>query len=91
MLYLIIYDITEDKIRYRISQIIMDWGGERIQYSAFKIELEPEELNNLLLKLKTIIGHTRGRITAVPICAKDFEKIITLINNYNLPRKNIIL
>ncbi|RLE74387.1 MAG: CRISPR-associated endonuclease Cas2 [Thermoprotei archaeon] len=91
MIYLIVYDITKDKIRNEVSKRIKNWGGERIQYSAFKIELDERKLESLLNELKNILGCERGRIVAIPVCKKDLENIITLYNNYKLKTEDIIL
>lgn len=37
---LLIYDIPDDRTRYRVSERCKDYGLERIQYSAFAGDLE---------------------------------------------------
>ena len=32
---LVVYDISDDKLRTKVADILMDYGLDRIQYSAF--------------------------------------------------------
>ncbi|MEM3383579.1 MAG: CRISPR-associated endonuclease Cas2 [Nitrososphaerales archaeon] len=36
MITLVIYDISDDKDRYKVAELLMNYGLERIQYSGFK-------------------------------------------------------
>jgi len=91
MMYLVAYDIRNDKIRRRVVEALKNAGGQRIQYSAFLIELEPHQLEDLLGELKLIIGLTRGRVIAVPICKRDLDKVVTIVHNYTPPEEPQLL
>jgi len=52
MLYLITYDIPDDRLREKVAQTILDHGGKRIQYSALTLQTTPTELTELINKLK---------------------------------------
>jgi CRISPR-associated protein Cas2 len=47
LIVLIIYDISDDRLRYRIAEILKDQGLTRIQRSAFIGELTPQERDDL--------------------------------------------
>lgn len=49
--YLIIYDISDDKRRRKISKILEGFGA-RVQYSAFEMWLTPSKYNELVSKLE---------------------------------------
>jgi len=49
---IVIYDIVEDKIRNKIADVCLDFGLERIQYSAFFGELTHNQKETLLKKSK---------------------------------------
>jgi len=91
MMYLIAYDVRDDKIRRRVAEALKNAGGQRIQYSAFLIELEPHQLEDLLGELRLIIGPKRGRVMAIPICKRDIDKIVTIIHNYTPPEEPQLL
>ncbi len=55
ILFLIIYDITNDKLRTRIANTLKDYGLERIQYSAFIGELKRYQLNSLVTDIKKLL------------------------------------
>ncbi|MHA1583340.1 MAG: CRISPR-associated endonuclease Cas2 [Candidatus Baldrarchaeia archaeon] len=80
MLYMIVYDIKEDKIRDKVRKILKDLGGTWIQYSAFLIELEIPELQKIMRKLTQLIAKTEGDIRFIPLCKKDRQRTIHLKN-----------
>lgn len=47
-----IYDITNNKLRNRIAEILKNYGLERVQYSAFIGNLPRFKLNSLIEELK---------------------------------------
>lgn len=74
MNYLIAYDITNDKIRTRIGNILEDYG-KRVQYSVFECWVEEDKLNDLINLLETEIKED-GNIRIYPLCKSCFEKSI---------------
>ncbi|RLE94279.1 MAG: CRISPR-associated endonuclease Cas2 [Thermoprotei archaeon] len=91
MLYLIVYDVEEDAIRRKVANMLLDMGGERIQYSAFKIELEKAELAALMEKIRKTVGTGKARVTAIPICRRDIDKVKTIAHNYHLPASDVLI
>lgn len=71
----VIYDIENDRIRYRISEICKDYGLERIQYSAFFGLLSKNRREELFLKLSRLVKNKKGKIIIQPVCEKDFKEI----------------
>jgi CRISPR-associated protein Cas2 len=69
----LIYDIPDDQIRGKISDACLDYGLERIQYSAFFGELSTNRLDELLLRIRRILGSKEGKISVFPICSKDIK------------------
>lgn len=76
----VIYDIEDDRIRYRISEICKDYGLERIQYSAFLGSLSRNKREELFLKLSETIEDNAGKIIVQPICEKDSKSQLVIIN-----------
>ncbi len=56
MKYLVVYDITNDRLRARVAEKLKDYGLRRIQYSAFLGELIPRRLRSLVQDLRKILG-----------------------------------
>ena len=79
----VIYDIEDDRIRYRISEICRDYGLERIQYSAFLGPLSRNKREELFLKLSETIEEHTGKIIVQPICEKDSKVQLVIINEKN--------
>lgn len=64
---LVLYDIENDKIRNRISDVCLNYGLERIQYSAFLGKINRNQRQQLTLQLQDEVGDELARIRVIPI------------------------
>jgi CRISPR-associated protein Cas2 len=74
----LIYDIEEDRLRTRVSEICLDYGLERIQFSAFFGKLNRNRRQELGLRLAREVGTESARIRMVPVCEADLKDMWTL-------------
>jgi len=74
MVYVIVYDISDDRCRYRISKFL-EGKGQRIQESAFECRLQEDELNSVIDTLQGLLG-SFGNIRIYPVCANCMAKSI---------------
>jgi CRISPR-associated protein Cas2 len=72
MRYLLIYDISHDGARNKVADACLDYGLERIQYSAFLGELSRCHERELLLKIRQRIGHHGANIQLFPLDEKTW-------------------
>lgn len=79
MTSLIIYDIPDDRIRAKVADICLDYGLERIQYSAFMGKLNHNRQEELLQKIKRKVGKKAANVQLFPICDKDLRLRKTVI------------
>ena len=75
MSLVLIYDIENDKLRMRASNICLDYGLERIQYSAFFGKLNRNRREELALKLCNEVGKGSARIRMIPVCEDDLKNM----------------
>jgi len=61
MLYLVAYDIEEDKIRDKIAQKLIRFGFERIQYSVFVGKLNQSQKDKLTLVIQKLIEPSESK------------------------------
>jgi CRISPR-associated protein Cas2 len=69
----VLYDIQIDRLRTRVSEACLDYGLERIQFSAFRGKLTRNKREELFLRLNAILEDTPGKILVQPICEKDIK------------------
>ena len=74
----LIYDIEDDKLRTRAADICLDYGLERIQFSAFFGKLNRNRRQELSLRLKRELGDKSGRIRIIPVCEQDLKEMWVL-------------
>jgi CRISPR-associated protein Cas2 len=70
---MVIYDIPDDRARMRIAEACLDYGLERVQYSAFSGKLTRNKREELFLRLTTILEEKPGKILVQPVCEKDLK------------------
>ena len=75
---MLIYDIEDDRLRTRVAEICLDYGLERIQFSAFFGRLNRNRRQELALRLASEIGQGSARIRIVPVCEADLKDMWTL-------------
>ncbi len=70
---LLVYDIPDDRLRTKIADICLDYGLERIQYSAFFGELSRNRQEEIMQKIRRKMGDKEGVVHLFPICEKDLR------------------
>lgn len=76
---LLIYDIPNDQARTKVADVCLDYGLDRMQYSAFGGQLNRGQQEELLLKVKKKMGKRAGNVQIIPICASDWAARLTHI------------
>jgi len=74
----LIYDIENDRLRTRVAGICLDYGLERIQFSAFFGKLNRNRRQELALKVQNEIGDESGRVRIIPVCEQDLKDMWVL-------------
>jgi CRISPR-associated protein Cas2 len=79
---LIMYDITDDRIRTKVAKELEDYGLDRIQYSAFYGQLNRNLQEELMMALNDLLNDAPARIQLIPIAANDWEKRLEVGHGY---------
>lgn len=80
MKVLVIYDIPHNGTRQKIADLCLDYGLDRIQYSAFEGTLKRTHQEELMLKVKKKLGKRAGDVRLIPICQTDWDNRLILKN-----------
>ncbi|MEM3609932.1 MAG: CRISPR-associated endonuclease Cas2 [Candidatus Anstonellales archaeon] len=73
---IIFYDITDDKLRNEVAELLKDYGLERIQKSAFMGYVQENKLPELQNKLEKLIKNDILHI--VKLCNKCKNRIVEI-------------
>jgi CRISPR-associated protein Cas2 len=68
----VVYDIPDDGKRTKIADACLDYGLDRIQYSAFMGNLQPTHQDELMLRIQKVLGKHAGNVQLFPLCEKDW-------------------
>ncbi len=71
---LLIYDIADDRIRAKVASACEDYGLDRVQYSAFYGRLSRNLQEELMMRIRKLLGDQPGRIYLIPIAQPEWEK-----------------
>jgi len=71
---LLLYDISHDRTRTRVADACLDYGLERIQWSAFAGELTTTLQRELLHKVKRIIFRQQACIRLFTFSATSWQQ-----------------
>jgi len=76
----VVYDIPNDRLRTQVSEACLDYGLERIQYSAFVGNLSINRRAELFMRLQKLIGDKPGKVMVIAVCEKDANGIRQIVN-----------
>ena len=76
---LLVYDIPHDGTRTKIADFCLDYGLDRIQYSAFVGDLTRTYQEELMLKIGQRLGERLGKVQLFTICDKDWRQRLEII------------
>jgi CRISPR-associated protein Cas2 len=76
---ILVYDIPHDGTRTKIADFCLDYGLDRIQYSAFQGDLNRTHQEELILKIGERLGKREGKVQLFTICEKDWEQRLEIV------------
>lgn len=79
---LVIYDITDDRVRFSVAEVCKDFGLSRIQRSAFLGWLPSGRRKELVEKLRRTLGESAGNIQVFVVCDADIALRVIIGKEY---------
>ena len=74
----IIYDIVDDRVRFKVAKACKQYGLERVQKSAFLGKLKANRFDELAEKCLSLINEEEDSVYLLPFCQNDFRRIKVL-------------
>lgn len=76
---LVIYDVTNDRIRGKIADVCLDYGLKRVQRSAFAGRLNSNRQGEIMQKIARVAGTATLDVRLYSICERD-ERLIRVLS-----------
>jgi len=73
---MVVYDISADQVRHRVSETCLDYGLDREQFSVFTGRLKSTQLRELTKLLRSITKE--GQVMILPVGAEDWERRVII-------------
>ncbi len=70
---ILIYDIENDRVRGKVADACLDYGLDRIQYSAFSGQLRRTHQEELILRIRRLIKRTAASVQLIPIGEQEWK------------------
>ena len=71
---LLVYDIPNDNIRTKVADFCLDYGLDRVQYSAFIGRLSRNHMEELMARILAKIGDAPAKVLLIPIPADAWQE-----------------
>lgn len=78
---LVIYDIPHDGTRNKVADCCLDYGLDRIQYSAFAGELSRTHQEELMMKIRRRVGKQPAKVQIIVVAADEWARRLVLEQN----------
>lgn len=75
---LLIYDISDDRARQRVADACLDFGLQRVQFSAFTGELSRTHQRALFVEIRRRLGRKPGNIQFFPFSEQTWQERRTI-------------
>lgn len=74
MMWIVCYDIEDDRVRTRVADECLNKGLERIQYSVFMGHMTDGLARELAERCRIKMGKFIGQVRFIPISQKELQK-----------------
>lgn len=82
----LVYDITDNSLRNKVSEKCLDFGLYRFQKSVFFGELDQEKMYSLAEEIEQVLGHENSTeedsVLLSPVCAACLGKRLVIGKNF---------
>ena len=78
---LLVYDIVSDRQRSKVATTCLDYGLDRIQYSAFAGQLSRTSQEEIMMRIESIIGKNPASVHLYPIDEKAWQRRLKIENS----------
>jgi CRISPR-associated protein Cas2 len=82
MLYLVSYDISDDRRRTKLAKRLKDFG-DRVHYSVFECLLDPANFNKMVTSIIGIVDEEHDSVRIYALCG-NCEKAVEIIGTGEL-------
>lgn len=77
---LLFYDIVNDRARTKVADACLDYGLDRIQYSAFAGQLSRPLQQELMYRIEDILDGGTANVTLIAIPDREWAKRLEIDN-----------
>lgn len=77
-MFVVVYDITDDRLRGRVALTLMEYGFSRVQRSVFVGDVNRNAAEMLAIELRRLVEGNPCDVRIIPVCARCYEGVIVV-------------
>lgn len=81
---MVVYDITDDRLRERVALTLMEYGFSRVQRSVFVGDVSRNVAEMLAIELRRLVEGSPCDLRIIPVCARCYMGVI-IVARYGEP------
>lgn len=74
MMYVLVYDVVDDRRRARLHRALKDFGSG-VQRSVFELDLSPEEADKMMLRVRKLVSPEEDTIRLYRLCKDCLNEV----------------
>lgn len=86
----VVYDIRDDNTRNNLSDLLMEYGLHRIQYSVFSGIIPVKHKEEMIKRIREMEIGEKDKIHILDLCERCFRNVI-IIGKKDASREHIVL
>jgi len=72
----LMYDIEDNRVRTKVADACQDYGLARVQFSTFFGDLSRNRQEELMQRVRRLVGKKQGYALLVPVCERDIAAMV---------------
>ena len=73
---IVVYDIADDRVRYRVSESCLDYGLDREQFSVFSGRLQDTHIRELTKHFQATVKD--GQVQVIRVSRDDWDRRVII-------------
>ncbi len=88
---MVVYDITDDRLRERVALTLMEYGFSRMQKSVFIGDVGRNMAEMLAIELRKLVEGSPCDVRIIPVCVRCCENIIIVARLAEVAEEEVVV
>lgn len=90
-MFMVVYDIADDRLRGRVALTLMEYGFMRLQKSVFIGDVSRNVAEMLAIELRKLVEGNPCDVRIIPVCVRCYEGVITVARLAEVTEEEVVV